>query len=293
MLLRTSCLTLALFTLLPVWSQAQELRYKFQAGSKNSYVMEQKQNMKMNAMGQEFEIKMNMTFEMTHSFDSVDSSGNAKMKQKIDRVKMSMEGGPIGSMEFDSKSDKEPEGPLAAMAGVFKAITDGETKMTVSPRGEISDFKMPEKLLEELKNVAGGAGGFGGNMFSEDQFKNIMNQSMMLLPKEAPTPGSTKWDSKMEMKLGPMGTMKNTMTYTYAGKSGDYDKIDVKLDIKLESDPNAPFQVKMNTKEAGGTTLFDNAKGRIQEVNMKTVSEMEMGAIGTMNMTQTTTMKLK
>ena len=283
-----------MLALLPAWTVAQELRYKYTAGAKNSYVMEQKQNMKMSAMGNEFEIKMNMTFEMTQTVDSVDTAtGNAKMKQKIDRVKMLMEGGPIGTMEYDSKSDKEPDGPLAAMAGIFKAMTDGEMKMTISNRGEVSDFKMPEKLMDELKNIGGGAGGPAGNMFSEDQFKNMMNQSLMVLPKEAPVAGSTTWDKTMEMKMGPMGAMKTTTKFTYAGKSGDFDKIDMKLDMKMESDPNAPFQMKMNTKEAKGTTLFDNTKGRVQEVNVNTTMEMEMGPIGSANIVQTMTMKLK
>lgn len=288
-------LVLVLAALLPAWCQAQELRYKFQAGTKNTYVMEQNQNMKMSAMGQDIEIKMNMMFEMTHTCDQVDTAtGNAKMRQKIDRVKMTMEGGPIGTMEFDSKSDKEPEGPLAAMAGIFKALTEGDMKMTMNTRGEVSEFKMPEKLMEELKNIGGGAAGFGGgNMFSEDSLKNMMNQSMMILPKDAPVAGTTTWDRTMEMKMGPMGTMKNTTKYTYAGKSGDLDKINMKLDMKMEPDPNAPFQMKMSTKDATGTTLFDNAKGRIHEINMKTVSDMEMGAFGTANITQTMVMKLK
>lgn len=287
-------LTLCLLALVPVCLNAQELRYKFQAGSKNSYVMEQKQNMKMSAMGQEFEINMNMMFEMSQTTESVDTAtGNGKIKQKIDRVVMKMEGGPIGSMEYDSKSDKEPEGALAAMAGIFKAMTEGEIKMTISPRGEVSDVKMSEKLMEELKNVGGQAGGLGGNMFSEDQFKNMMDQSVLVLPKEAPVSGSTNWEKTLDMKMGPMGTMKTKTKYSYAGKSGDFDKIDMKLNLNLEPDPNAPFQMKMTTKDASGTTLFDNAKGRVQEMNMKTISEMDMGGIGSANITQTMTLKLK
>src|SRR5262245_56671461 len=127
-----NCLVLASLILIPAWSQGQELRYKFTPGSKHTYVMEQNQHMKMSAMGQEFEIKMDMMFEMTHTVDQVDTAtGNAKMKQKIDRVKMSMKGGPL-DMEYDSKSDKEPEGPLAAMAPIFKAMTESDMKMTMS-----------------------------------------------------------------------------------------------------------------------------------------------------------------
>lgn len=290
---RTMSLALSVALLVPVVCQAQELRYKFQAGGKNAYTMDQNQIMKMSAMGQEFEIKINMSFDMTQTVDTVDTAtGNAKIKQKIERVKMKMEGGPLGVMEFDSKSDKEPEGPLAAMAGILKAMTDGDIKMTMSNRGQVSDVKMPDKLVEEMKNI-GGAAGPGGNMFSEDQFKNMFNQAGLLLPKEAPTSGSTSWDQNMDMKMGPIGTMKSTTKYTYAGKSGEFDKIDMKMDMKFEGDPNAPIQMKLTTKEASGTALFDNNKGRVHEISVKTVNEMDMGGIGMANMTQTMTMKLK
>ncbi|HQR06117.1 MAG TPA: DUF6263 family protein [Gemmatales bacterium] len=288
-------LLLTFIASLSAWGQGQELRYKFAPGGKNSYVMEQAQNMKMSVNGQDFEIKMNMMFEMTQAVDSVDTAtGTAKIKQKIDRVKMTMEGGPIGMMEYDSKSDKEPDGPLAAMAGIFKAMTEGEMKMTMNTRGEVSDFKMPEKLIDELKNISGGAaGGFGGNMFSEDALKNMFNQSSLILPKEVAVAGETTWNRNMDMKLGAMGTMKNNTKYTYVGKSGEFDKIDMKMDMKMEPDPNAPMQINMKTKEASGNTLFDNAKGRIQEISVKTVSEMEMGQFGTANVSQTMKMKLK
>jgi hypothetical protein len=290
---RTMSMALSVALLVPVMCHGQELRYKFQSGGKNAYIMEQNQNMKMSAGGQEFEIKINMSFDMSQTVDSVDTAtGNAKIKQKIERVKMKMEGGPIGTMEFDSKSDKEPEGPLAAMAGILKAMTDGDIKMTISNRGQVSDVKMPEKLIEEMKNL-GGAAGPGGNMFSEDQFKNMFNQAALILPEKAPTPGSTSWDQNLDLKMGPIGTMKSTTKYTYAGKSGEFDKIDMKMDMKFEGDANSPIQMKLTTKEASGTALFDNAKGRVHEITVKTVNEMDMGGIGTANMTQTMTMKLK
>jgi hypothetical protein len=272
---------------LPLISRADELRYKFQAGSKNSYAIDQKQTMKMSGMGQDIEMKNDMSMEFTMAVDSVDTAtGKAKVKYKFDRVKMSMQM-PMGNFEYDSKSDKEPEGPLAMAAPIFKAMTTGEITMSVSPRGEISDVKLPDKLKEEFQNATGGQMG----MFSEDQLKQMMNNGVFELPKEAPSNG-TSWSKPIEMKLGPIGTMKINNTYTYAGKSGPLDKIDQKMDIKLESAPDAPIQLKMKTKEASGTILFDNAKGRVQEMTTKTVSDMEFGP-GTMQMTQNMTMKLK
>jgi hypothetical protein len=283
------CCTLPLVAL--ATAQAQELRYKFQAGTKTAYVIEQKQSMKMSAMGQDMDMKNNMTMEFSMAVDSVDTAtGSAKVKYKFDRVKMSMEGGPFG-FEFDSKSEKEPEGPVASMvAPIFQALTGSEISMTVSSRGEISNVALPEKLKDAFANAGGGAG--AGNPFSEEQLKQMMNQGVMVLPKEAPTKDTT-WDNKFEMKLGPMGTMKVVTKNTYAGKQGQFDKINQKIDMNLEADPNAPMQIKMTTKESSGTVLFDNVKGRVHEVTNKSVNEMDMGGIGTMNMTQNMTMKIK
>jgi hypothetical protein len=288
------CLLVVLtFLLAPVVAGAQELRYKFQPGTTNAYVMEQKQNMKMSAMGQEIDMNINMTFDFAMTVDSVDTaSGEAKVKYKFGKMKMTMEGGPFGNMEYDSSSDKEPEGPLAAAAPLFKALTQSEILMTVSLTGETKDVKYPEKLKAELENIAQNAGGPGGNMFSEDQLKQMMNNPVFSLPKEAVSPGKA-WDNKTEMKLGPMGTMKIHNKYTYSGKEGAFEKIDQKMDIKMEASADAPFQMNMKTKEASGTILFDNAKGRIHEMKNKTVSEMELGPVGTMNMTQNMTLKLK
>jgi hypothetical protein len=275
--------------LMPV--RAEELRYKFQPGSKTNYAVEQKQNMKMSAMGQDLDMKNNMTMDVSMAVDAVDTAtGNATVKYKVDRVQMNMEGGPFGKSDFDSKSDKEPEGPLAMAAPIFKALTADAVTMTVSPRGEISNVKLPEKLKEAFQNAAGNFG--GGPSFSEDQLKQMMNNGVFVLPKEAPTT-STTWSHPMEMKMGPIGTMKTNTKYTYAGKSGNFDKINLAIDMKLESSPDSPMQIKMNTKEASGTILFDNAKGRVQEMTTKTVSDMELGQVGTMNMTQNTVMKVK
>lgn len=64
---RTLSLALSVALLVPVVCQAQELRYKFQAGGKNAYTMNQNQNMKMSLMGQEIEIKIDMSFDITQT----------------------------------------------------------------------------------------------------------------------------------------------------------------------------------------------------------------------------------
>ena len=287
-----STLVLALMACVPAWSQGQELRYQFQNGGKTTYVMEQKQSMKIPTPGNETDIKVNILFEISQTVDSVDTAtGTARLKQKYDRVVLSIKG-PI-EMEYDSKNDKEPDGPLGAMAGIFKAMTDSEIKMTMTNRGDVSDIKMPDKLIEEMKKQSSGNADMFSGMFSEDAIKNMITQSSIILPKESPVIDKTTWDRNMDLKMGTIGTMKNTTKYTYAGKSDKYDKINMKMDMKLEADPNATMQISMKTKDATGTVLFDNEKGRIQEMSSTVVSEMKIEPIGTMNVTQTMTMKVK
>ncbi len=279
-----------------VVSAQEQLRHKFEAGSKTAYTMEQKQKMKMALGGQDMAMDIVMSMDISQVVDSVDGSGKAKVKQKVERMVMTMEGGPLGKMEFDSKSDAAPDGPLGMMAGPLKAMTTGETTMSISPLGEISDVKLPEKFQEEMKKLAENSGGFGGgSMFSEDQLKQMMNQGMMVLPTQPASPGTT-WDNKLDIKT-PMGVMKTVNKYTYAGKTKvngvDLEKIDQTVEMKLEPAENAQFQMTMKTKDAKGTVLFDNNKGRIHEMTTKVVMEMEMGGLGQITTDQTTTFKLK
>ncbi len=280
---------LALIACVPAWSQGQELRYKFQAGGKSAYVTEIKQTLKMDVNGKATEIKLDLLFETTQTVDSVDTAtGIAKLNYKFDRMKVVIDG-PI-NMEYDSKNDKEPDSPLAA---TFKALSEGEIKMTMNLRGELTDIIMPEKLIEELKKQSSSNSELFGNLFSDDAFKDMINQSAMILPREAPIAGKSTWERNLDKKMGTQGVLKNTTKYTYAGKSESFDKIVMKMDMKLEADPNAVVKISMKTKDAAGTILFDNEKGRVQEINSNVVSELNIEPVGPVSLIQTMTMKVK
>src|SRR5206468_3686869 len=144
------------------------LRYKFKPGETLSYEMEQKMKMEMAVGGQNINMSMTQTLDMTWNVQTVDNDGKAKIKQKFDRVRLSMEGLPgMDKIQFDSKAGKELEGPFGQMMGpMLKALAGAEFTLTMDPQGKVSDFKLPEKLAEAFKNIPG-AGGTGG-MFTEE-----------------------------------------------------------------------------------------------------------------------------
>jgi hypothetical protein len=292
---------LALLGLAILFASAQSaaaqttLRYKFKQGEKLNYVLQMKGDMAMNVMGREFKVDMGQTFDVTWNVASVDQSGKAKITQTFDRIRFNMEG-PTAKLEYDSKEGKEPEGPVGKIMGpLFSALVGAEISMSMDAQGKISDVKVPEKLAQAAKGLAGTPG--LGQMLSEEGLKQMMDQSGLLLPAKPISKGAT-WDQKFESK-SPGGTMKVESTNTYDGpvaKDGkQLEKITLKPKITLEADPNAPAKITLKSQEATGTALFDNAAGRLVETNMKQDLEMAVSAMGqeiSQKMKQTVTMKL-
>jgi len=281
-------------------AQAQTtLRYKFKAGEKLNYEMQQKMEMKMNVAGNDIAMNMIQHIGMTWKVLEVTPEGKARIIQKMESIRMTMEGPPpIGKMEYDSKTGKQPEGDLGKMLGpIFNALAGSEFTVTMDARGEISDVKVPDKLTEALKNSLGGAPGLG-EMFSPDSLKRMINQGGIVLPKGPVTKDET-WTQKMDTKM-PFGTMQviNTMTYLGPATEGgkNLQKISVSPALTLEPDPNAPITIKMKGGVGKGSALFDNNAGRIVDVTITQNMQMDISAGGqdlTQNIKTTTVLKLK
>ncbi len=271
------------------------LRYKFKDGEKLNYIMDQKMSMKMSVMGQDIDMSVNQTIDISWNVKEV-KDGKAKMTQKFERFRFNMDGGPTGKIAFDSKDPKEPEGPIGQIMGpMLKALAGMEVSMTMDEQGEISEVKVPPDLVNLMKK-AGGAPGM--DMFSEDGIKKMLAQGGMVLPKDAVTKGKT-WAQKVDQKT-PIGTMKLNNEYTYEGsteKDGRrLEQVAMKPAMAIEADPNAPITIKMKESVGKGSAYFDNASGRLVEMSMTQNMEMDIAAGGqniSQRMNQVVTLKLQ
>ena len=63
---------------------------------------------------------------------------------------------------------------------MLKALVGAEFSFKMNGRGQLTDIKVPQKLLESLRQ-AGPAAAAGG-MFSEEGMKNLISQSSLSLP---------------------------------------------------------------------------------------------------------------
>jgi hypothetical protein len=276
---------------------AEPLRWKFEPGEKIQYEMTQKMETTMNAgPAGDFKTGMEQTMDITWHIDEVTPEGNATMRQQIERVqlKMNMPGGQAA--EYDSASDEPPQGMAAMLAPLYEAMTGGEFKVTMTPRGEVLEAEAPPKLAEAMKNIPGAAA--MGDLTSPEGIKQMIMQGSMTLP-EGDLKSGEKWNSKVEMK-SQFGKMDVVTTYDYAGAKDvdgqSFEAISLTPEIASVPEPNAQMQMEIKDQKADGEVLFNRELGRIHSSHLVQSMVMEMKVSGqtlNANIDQTVDMKLK
>jgi hypothetical protein len=295
---RHSLLALAICALTVAGADAQTtLRLKYKKGDVNVYEMIQSMKMVQNVQGMDIDTTVKQSMELETKIEDVLGNGNAKVITKLKRVRMELEAPPVGKVVIDSNDDQLPDNPIAkVMGGMIKTLAKVEFSATMTPRGETVDFKLPAELVQEFRNMPGGAQ--LGDMFSEEGLKNMMSQSGIVLPEGPVSKGST-WTQKVNTKL-PFGKMTAEMKYTFQGTETvggkTLQKISFIPDAKIDADPAATINVKVESQKGSGTILFDNDNGRVQETTLQQVMEMTVGVMNlniAQKLDQNVSMKLK
>lgn len=276
-------------------AQAQStLRWKFQPGETLNYQMGQKSTSKLSRMGQSVETSITQTIDTAWTAKSVEN-GIADVTIKIQRLRSNLTA-PNATLNFDSQNEKPPEGPIGeALGPILQAMAGSEISLKIDDRGEITDVKVSQKLVDAVKARAGAGAGAGG-AFSEDRFKDQFKQSIFVFPKEPIQAGST-WTSKVELPPQPF-TLVLDNTYTFKGpspKDANLDLIELKIVLSAKPMPNAQVEVDIKSQEGKGIFLFDRAKGHLTESTIIRKHEMNLssgGAVLTQAVDSTETMKL-
>jgi hypothetical protein len=291
-----SVLALGIFLASAVARAETVLRYQFKQGETLPYTMEQKMKMDMKGGGMDVTMDMTQTIDMSWHIQSVDKEGKAKMVQKFDRLRFSMNG-PMVKVEYDSKDGKLPEGQIGmALGPILEALAGAEFSLTMDARGQTSDIKIPERLSEAFKKMPGGGGTGGSDLFSEVGINHMIEEVRMTLPEGATTKGQS-WTKEVALKM-PFGKMKVDNTSTYEGPASrdgkQVEQIALKPKMTMEADGNAGLSAKLKSQDAKGTAYFDNKAGRLVESKMNQTMEMEFSVGGqTINQKVEGTMTVK
>ena len=258
-------------------SAQEQLAWKFTAGESLKYVVKQNMKMTMDVASKKQTIEMNQTMEMQWKIADVDpGSGDVNMAQTVERVQMDSQGGPIGTIKFDSASGEVPETPYGrAMAEVFRKLIGEEFSVHMKSTGKIDQVTVPASLIAALKQ-----NGTAGNALDEATLKQLMTQSAITLPEKPIQPGDT-WDSvqQVEMPIGTM-TVQSKLTYQGIDASTGYAKIGMIPAISLTPKPGAPVNLTLTKTEGTGLLLFDAARGRIAKSDLDLTMQMQMKSFG-------------
>ena len=258
-------------------SHADELlRWKFTAGEAFDYEMKQDMNMNVDA-GQAGQMgtTAGQTMNMTWNVKSVDDQGVAVIEQKIARIRMKMTAPGGQGFEYDTSSKDPAVGIAAMVAPTMEAMTAGNFTFSMSPRGEVSDVKLSDDLLNAVKNGPGGESG------AVEQFKSMVSQVAFVLPENPAKTGET-WTTKIAVSNPTGGNQSVETTYTYDGtrEADGTTYAVIKPSMKMEIAKNPMMEMTMKDQKTDGEVLFDLKAGELHSMSINQNITMDMTAGG-------------
>lgn len=252
-------LTLVLFSLFAFLasSQAQDklLPPTYQVGKQYNFVMDQDMVMDMTAMGaavgQEMgKMVVKMKMEMTATCTAGEEAGQKKVTSKTGRIQMEMNGGGI-EMAYDSA---EPGAENTMLGQQLGSLQDMDFVMILDKDDNVVEIQG----LDELQ-------GAGQQMFSAEQFKDMINPAMRLgIPPGGVAKGE-EWDNKFDMDLGAqVGKMAMDFKVKYVRDEevGGVNcavlefTADMEMDIKAGAQ-GVQMQMKLEDSEVKGDMKLD------------------------------------
>jgi hypothetical protein len=273
---------------------AEPLAWKFEPGLTNRYQMVQQMNIDMNVPNVgDVSTGMEQKLDMSWTVESVEADGSAVLKQKLDRIRMTMElPGGAGKSEFDSASGMPAEGQAALMAPLLKAMTAEPFTVHMKPSGEVTDVTVPAGLAKELENMPGA--GMLGEMATPEGLKKLVQQSSFKLPEKLED--GTTWSTKLEIENPMTGPQIATTTYAYEGPR-EVDGVQMEAflpELTITFGEGGQAQVEVQEQKSSGEILFNREAGRLESSNIEQQMSLKIAIQGQeieQQLKQTVTMK--
>lgn len=223
----------ALFT--AVDSSAQkpvDLKFNLKKGENYNYASTMNIETKGNMGGQDVDVKN--TVGISYLFTNTgDSAGWKKLNSTITRIFMNLNVGGM-SINYDSDEPADSSDMVGSMLGkILGAMKNGQFMFTINEKGEVGSVTGFEQMMQKVTDAASGAGPMANisNAFSEDNFKQNIQQSFGGYPGKPVKPGDT-WTATVNTDAGG-AQMTSENTYTLESVEGN--TAIVKVDAKISS----------------------------------------------------------
>jgi hypothetical protein len=233
------------------------VEWKFKEGDTFYLQTVTKSSQKMKALNKDMNLDMEQTLVLGFKVEKKEPDGSVVLKETVEGLLIKSS---TGSAEADEK------------------LQGATFTITLNPKMEVTKFEGYEAFIKRLTS---------GNDEDEKKIRAIISEETMkqsaklafstYLP-DRPTvkPGDTWNPKKVDLPLGPLGTIETNSSYKYDGKGKlndkEFDKISFISAVKYrlpKEEGNQPFQVTkgdLKSKDTKGVIYFDSAEGHLVEM---------------------------
>ena len=259
--------------LTPAYAQEKStLKWKFEKDKSffQKMTTTTKQNMKVG----DNEVKQDQSQTFYFSWTPVKQDGDTwELKQRIEGVTMSID---IGGNKISYDSTKDTGEAANPLSEFFKALKGSEFVITLNTKdNKVTKIAGRDEFIRKMVVSNPQMQSLLDKILNEQALKDMAEPTFGAIPGYEVTKGDAKsgtWKRSSTFDLGPIGKYENTYTYTYEGKDKALDKIKVDLNLVYKAGESTagglPFKITsadLKSKAAGGSILFDPAKGRVEK----------------------------
>jgi hypothetical protein len=265
---------------------AEPVVWKFKVGEGNQYRMTQKMTIDIQ-MGDGASETQDITnvIDMSWIAEAVNDDGSARLTQTIDRMQMTIAPKGRDKVEFDSETTDEPQGFAAMVAPLFRELSRAKFKLTMSPRGKVSDVEVPESLVAALAASPGAAA--MGDLATAKGLEDTMSRMSLEMPETLET--GTTWRSTTETNNPALGKQTITISYKYVGpreKDGvTFEVFEPTLEIAFAG---GAATATIEEQKSSGEVLFNRTAGRLESTKLDHTMKLTL-VVGGQTLNQTLT----
>lgn len=254
--------------------KAIDLKFNLPVGNGFGYNIDMDMKTAGNAGGQE--VNVDNTMKIGYNFAvTADSAGWKKINAVITTIAMNINTGGV-NINYDSDKPVDTTDMMSSTFGkVLGSMKGGKFVFTMNKDGKVGNVTGLDELISNV-SAAGGSDMMGGitNAFSDENFKNNLQQSFAFYPAKPVKPGDTWTNTTTTNTNGAQLTMNNS--YTLESVSGDI------ANVKVNSTLSAPASASINSM--GGATTgnmqFDIKTGVPVLGDLNTKMDLDINANG-------------
>ncbi len=270
---------------------AETLRWRFQPGETLRFSIQQKSAMTAKMAGTERKSSQTQTVEMSWKVKAVDASGEAEITQRIDRIQLRAEMPPYMPLEFDSATTKGDPPGFEQITRQLRAQVGAEFTFKMKANGEITDIKLAEETLKQLR-AAAPPGGPEGEISEQAIKETLLLQSSPPSFPEGPIEPGKSWSPKPTRLPVPAASLIMEKTFTYRGpdpKSPNLLLVDIGAKAKIEPVEGVDIKLTIRNQDGKGTLVFDGQAGHVVSIRLTQTLDLSIVQMG-QSMDQSTEM---